>query len=65
MSDAKRLAQACNNYGVTGGMFYAACILLAEHGIENALDFVREIAHTPTMPEWKEAGDLEQAAMMT
>ena len=44
MTDAKRLAQACNNYGITGGLFYAACTLLAENGIENALEFVRKVA---------------------
>jgi len=62
MTDAKRLAQACNNHGCTNQTFYMACVLLAEHGLQSALEFVRKVSQAPVMPVW-ERGELEQAAM--
>lgn len=63
MRDAARLAQACNNYNTSSQTFYMASVLLAEVGLESALEYLRRIHPAPTMPEWEETGDLEQMAL--
>jgi len=63
MTNAKRLAQACNNYGIINQEFYMACVLLAEHGLESALEFVRKVGRAPVMPAWEQQGQLEQARL--
>ena len=63
MTDARRLAEACNNYGVSSQTFYMACVLLAQCGLESALEYLRRIHPAPTMPNWKQQGEFQQAAL--
>ncbi len=64
MTDAKRLAKTMQTYGVTSQQLYMACVLLAEVGLESALEYLRRAHPTPEMPEWEQQGELKQAAMV-